>query len=83
LIVLSLLFADIPFETENDLRAKGTSRTPDILFSYPVAVKVRKKIVAKTRQLDIDNVNEDSDYDWRMICWIDSKVRKCTMLVQL
>mmetsp|Transcript_13360 Transcript_13360/g.25078 ORF Transcript_13360/g.25078 Transcript_13360/m.25078 type:complete len:314 (+) Transcript_13360:353-1294(+) len=65
---------NIPFETENDLRAKGTSRTPDILFSYPVAVKVSKKLFPSLKQRDIIDVdNEDSDFVWKMICWIDSK----------
>ena len=30
----------IPFETESDLRIKGTSRTPDILLSCPVGIRV-------------------------------------------
>jgi hypothetical protein len=74
------LFIDIPFETENDLRAKGTARTPDILFSYPVAVKVSKKLVPRMTQMDVDIDNEDSDFVWKMICWIDSKVRKFVVL---
>lgn len=30
----------VPFETEEDLRVRGTAKTPDILLSFPVAIKV-------------------------------------------
>mmetsp|Transcript_7768 Transcript_7768/g.11651 ORF Transcript_7768/g.11651 Transcript_7768/m.11651 type:complete len:285 (+) Transcript_7768:103-957(+) len=67
---------NIPFETEEQLRAKGSSRTPDILFSCPVALKVHKKLLSDSRHgaenMMVDEV--DSNYVWRMVCWIDSKV---------
>lgn len=50
---------DVPFESEQALRERGTSRTPDVLLSCPMGVRVTKK---------------DADDDgWRVICWIDSK----------
>mmetsp|Transcript_32176 Transcript_32176/g.45751 ORF Transcript_32176/g.45751 Transcript_32176/m.45751 type:complete len:192 (+) Transcript_32176:504-1079(+) len=48
---------DIPFESENDLRQRGTSRTPDILLSCPFAI----------------NVGTETDERWKPVCWIDSK----------
>jgi len=50
----------IPFETEDELRERGTARTPDILFSCPVAIRT--------------STRNDEEHDWKMICWIDSKV---------
>lgn len=49
----------IPFETEAELRERGTSRTPDILLSCPVGIKRRRK--------------HDTKDEWAVICWIDSK----------
>jgi hypothetical protein len=49
---------DIPFETEDELRIKGTAKTPDILLSIPLGMRVRKN----------NNAEE-----WKMIFWIDSK----------
>lgn len=75
---------DIPFETENDLRIKGTARTPDVLLSTPVGMKVPKRS-STSRKLLLDgneehfakgNVGEDDDeeeYEWKVVCWIDSK----------
>mmetsp|Transcript_27924 Transcript_27924/g.41223 ORF Transcript_27924/g.41223 Transcript_27924/m.41223 type:complete len:358 (+) Transcript_27924:140-1213(+) len=40
LLVDVLKSMDVPFETEDELRKKGTSRTPDVLLSTPVAVQV-------------------------------------------
>ena len=51
----------IPFETETDLRGRGTSRTPDILLSCPMGVLVPKA--------------DGTGKEWKIICWIDSKVR--------
>lgn len=50
----------IPFETETDLRGRGTARTPDILLSCPMGVLVPK-------------VDGSGQSEWKMICWIDSK----------
>jgi hypothetical protein len=47
----------IPFETEEQLRDRGSSRTPDILLSIPVGVKVMT----------------GSDEQWKVVCWMDSK----------
>jgi hypothetical protein len=52
-------FLDIPFETESDLRERGASRTPDVLLTCPIGVKVGT--------------------EWKVICWIDSKV--CTLFI--
>lgn len=51
---------DIPFETEADLRDRGTSKTPDVLLGTPLGIEVPT----------IDG----SSVEWQMICWIDSKV---------
>jgi len=48
----------IPFETEEQLRQRGASRTPDILLYIPVGVKV---------------ANSNGGSDWKVVCWIDSK----------
>ena len=48
--------AGIPFETESQLREKGSARTPDILLSLPIAFRIQS--------------------EWKVVCWIDSKVRK-------
>jgi len=65
----------IPFETEAQLRIRGTARTPDILFSCPVGIKVpkrrRRKKLHNNRQDDDDG--EDA-FEWKVVCWIDSKV---------
>ena len=45
----------IPFETESDLRDKGSSKTPDVLLQCPIGVQVGE--------------------EWRVVNWIDSKVR--------
>ena len=57
----SIVIAGIPFETEADLRDLGTSRTPDILLSCPMGVQVPKE--------------DGSGKEWKVISWIDSKVR--------
>mmetsp|Transcript_8608 Transcript_8608/g.18482 ORF Transcript_8608/g.18482 Transcript_8608/m.18482 type:complete len:400 (-) Transcript_8608:62-1261(-) len=101
---------DIPFETEADLRARGTARTPDILLSCPVGLRVRRKdapivqtsttsaaeianidkgtiisssVGENTKQEkkinnlreELRNINyhDDEFYEWKIICWIDSK----------
>ena len=102
----------IPFETEAELRIRGTAKTPDVLLSCPVGIRVRRKNVnneeteiAKNDQQEIqlqgeenngttpishlqkrgsinllnDDDDESDEYEWKIICWIDSKVRcfKC------
>lgn len=57
------LLAGIPFETEAQLRDRGTSRTPDVLLSTPLGVETPTK--------------DGKGTEWKMICWIDSKVRLC------
>jgi len=58
-MVFFSLGLDIPFESESQLRHKGTSRTPDVLLSIPVGVEVPKR--------------DGSGTEWKMVCWIDSK----------
>jgi Protein of unknown function TPD sequence-motif len=60
---------DIPFETEDQLRERGTSKTPDVLLSTPVAVQVKRSTGNSTTE------NDEDDDGWRIVCWIDSKVR--------
>jgi hypothetical protein len=126
---------DIPFETEADLRVRGTARTPDVLLSIPLGIRVRKRrnnrdnnsanntlrmamqnpshtsnndkgegailedeiimprkmlfdeekhvetTVRKHQRLindddcqqHDDTNNDDDEYEWKTICWIDSK----------
>ena len=73
------------------MRVRGTARTPDILLSCPVGIRVRKKesgqrphrnddvlqdesIVNHQNILSLDD-DDDDDYEWKIVCWIDSKVR--------
>jgi hypothetical protein len=113
---------DIPFETEAELRVRGTARTPDVLLSIPLGIRVRRRIrdnssrqnlflttnddgggdpddematpqrllfgekdvkisPARKRPGTIDDyLKDDDDYEWKSICWIDSKVRVKTDL---
>ncbi len=96
---------DIPFETEADLRARGTARTPDILLSCPVGLRIRRKdgpiVQTSTTSTNCDedgrsssiggnakqgnrinnlreelrniNYHDDEYYEWKIVCWIDSK----------
>jgi len=108
---------DIPFETEAELRVRGTARTPDVLLSIPLGIRVRRRMwddssrrdlfratkdegvgvqddematpqrlifeekdgntsPARKRGSTIDEyLKDDDDYEWKSICWIDSKVR--------
>lgn len=92
----------IPFETEEELRARGTARTPDVLLSCPVGVRVKKKRHSQNPSLypkyeeddhrsasssslrrkqftaavgysDDDVEYDDDEYEWKIVCWIDSK----------
>ena len=58
---MRFLYADIPFETETELRERGTARTPDILLSCPVGIQVPKR--------------SGEGLEWKVVSWIDSKVR--------
>ncbi len=87
---MTLWTADIPFETEEELRVRGTARTPDILLSCPVGIRVRKKepdqrnddgledeeYVNHQNIVSLDGDGNDDDYEWKIVCWIDSKVGK-------
>ncbi|KAL3794846.1 hypothetical protein ACHAW5_004368 [Stephanodiscus triporus] len=106
---------DIPFETEAELRVRGTARTPDVLLSIPLGIRVRRRTrddssrknlfrttddegggvpeediatpqrllfgekdvnisPARERPGTIDDyLKDDDDYEWKSICWIDSK----------
>ena len=91
----SSLNKDIPFETEAQLRVRGTARTPDILLSCPVGLRIRRREARnsnegngirgrndtyldydiRTTQKKIEQINfyDDDEYEWKVICWIDSK----------
>lgn len=71
---MTIYHPDIPFETETELKKRGTSKTPDILFLCPVSIKIPKNRDNRKIPAIVSNEN-DVDYEWKMICWIDSKVR--------
>jgi hypothetical protein len=84
-ILIISFSTDIPFETENDLRIKGTARTPDVLLSTPVGMKVPKRS-STSRKLLLDENDaqftkgndgeaDEEEHEWKVVCWIDSKVR--------
>ena len=97
LLEQTLTSMDIPFETEEELRIRGTAKTPDILLSCPVGIRVRNKDYEGIRrslykeeendtnrtdttqaQSDINDLDDeegdDDECEWKIICWIDSKV---------
>jgi hypothetical protein len=68
----------IPFETEEQLRKRGTAKTPDVLLSCPVGLKVRKKksphpIQQSPSRVQPGSYEKEEEYEWKIICWIDSK----------
>jgi hypothetical protein len=68
----------IPFETEEQLRKRGTAKTPDVLLSCPVGLKVRKKKSPQSFQQSPSGVvtgsfEKEEEYEWKIVCWIDSK----------
>jgi len=71
----------IPFETEDQLRIRGTARTPDILFPCPVAIQIPQMTDMKSTSKPEDQHLElrpqkernDQGHIWKMVCWIDSK----------
>jgi hypothetical protein len=70
--------SDIPFETEAELRVRGTAKTPDILLSCPVGIRVRKRNELASASASASSLNDGIDddmFEWKIICWIDSKVR--------
>ncbi|KAL9188876.1 hypothetical protein ACHAXT_011366 [Thalassiosira profunda] len=74
LLEQTLRSMDVPFETEEDLRARGTAKTPDILLSCPVGVKVRRREpLGRARARNEYSLEDDEEYEWKIICWIDSK----------
>ena len=103
-----MINSDIPFETEAELRVRGTAKTPDILLSCPVGIRVRKRNELSSPSVMNEEVieapiasspnpnseftgaadgydnnnNDDIDgdlYEWKIICWIDSKVSKISV----
>ncbi|KAL9188894.1 hypothetical protein ACHAXT_011384 [Thalassiosira profunda] len=74
LLEQTLRSMDVPFETEEDLRARGTAKTPDILLSCPVGVKVRRREpLGRAGARNEYSLEDDEEYEWKIICWIDSK----------
>jgi hypothetical protein len=69
LLERSLKVMGISFENEEQLRLKGTSRTPDILFTCPVGIKVPERYDGSPTGTS----NSEDKTEWKMICWIDSK----------
>lgn len=67
----------IPFETEEQLRKRGTAKTPDVLLSCPIGLKVRKKKpphpIQQSPSRIPGNFEKEDEYEWKIICWIDSK----------
>ena len=63
---------DIPFESEEMLRVKGTAKTPDVLLSYPLGIRVPVRKDIGDPELE-DGATSTMEYEWKMICWIDSK----------
>ena len=97
LLEQTLTSMDIPFETEEELRIRGTAKTPDILLSCPVGIRVRRKdydgirrslykeeendtnrtdTIQKLNDLDDEEEDDDDECEWKIICWIDSKVSR-------
>lgn len=66
-----LLEKGIPFETESQLRIKGTARTPDILLSCPIGVKIA--VHSRNRNQSKNAHLAGKEYQWKVVCWIDSK----------
>lgn len=54
-----LCLTGIPFESEANLRARGTSRTPDVLLQTPLAIHLFD--------------SKRGEWIWKLITWIDSK----------
>jgi hypothetical protein len=54
---------DIPFETEAELRVRGTARTPDVLLSIPLGIRVRRRMpdVSSRRNLFFTTDNEGGE----------------------
>eukprot|EP00571_Detonula_confervacea_P011101 CAMPEP_0172306886 /NCGR_PEP_ID=MMETSP1058-20130122/7863_1 /TAXON_ID=83371 /ORGANISM="Detonula confervacea, Strain CCMP 353" /LENGTH=367 /DNA_ID=CAMNT_0013018915 /DNA_START=97 /DNA_END=1200 /DNA_ORIENTATION=- len=87
LLEQTLQSMDIPFETEAELRVRGTAKTPDVLLSCPVGLRVRRKesqnplCLNNNKEEDttfqqspsVINLEDDDEYEWKIICWIDSK----------
>jgi len=103
LLEQTLTSMDIPYEAEAELRMRGTARTPDILLSCPMGIRVRRKesscstmirgdgaIVQGQRHqekevddrssflkrqslINLEDGEDDEEYEWKIICWIDSK----------
>ena len=67
----------IPFETEEQLRKRGTAKTPDVLLSCPVGLKVRKKKspypIEQSPSRIPGSFEKEDEYEWKIVNWIDSK----------
>jgi len=57
---------DIPYDSEAKLRGDGSSRTPDVLLSVPIAVRLSED-------------GTGSEEKWSIINWIDSKVHNIVL----
>jgi CDAN1-interacting nuclease 1 len=65
---------DLPFETEKQLQERGTSRTPDILLTCPLAIKLpNNNNDNNSNDNDGSFDNADNSNNCKVICWIDSK----------
>lgn len=87
LLEQTLRSMDIPFETEAELRERGTAKTPDILLSCPVGIKVRRRrslnrslfnqggaaAFPRAESRSAFSLEDDDEHEWKIVCWIDSK----------
>ena len=66
----------VPFETEAELRHRGTARTPDILLCTPLGIQITTSSTTESNNNNKNKTNDSScNSEWKTIAWIDSKVR--------
>jgi len=76
LLEQNLLSMKIPFETERQLRKRGTARTPDVLLSYPIAIKVpKRKSYNRDGSGSYNNSNSNTSGNSRRMTNNDSRQR--------
>jgi len=63
----------LPFETEDELRKRGTSKTPDVLLKCPVGLRIPTAARYPLSSQNERQSEESDDDEWKVVCWIDSK----------